>query len=290
MNNYVITSDSSADLGRERMEELGVPYTRLFYIKDGVPRRDLMTNECALEIYDAMRKGVVYRSSQCNPDDYVDQWTPILQSGKDVLYIAFSSGLSGCVQSATIARDLLQERFPDRKMYVVDSLCASGGEGLFLEHVLTKQASGADLEECWQYAEDLKLRINHWYTVSELAYLRRGGRVSSTTAFVADILNIKPVMDMNDEGKLIPREKAKGRKAAIRRMADHLRERVCLKDNPYFRITHADCMEDALYLKQLLQEEYNGIPVYISMVGAVIGAHCGPGTQALFFVGAPRVK
>ena len=288
MVNYVITSDSSADLGKERMEELGVPYTRLFYIKDGVPRRDLMTNECALEIYDAMRKGVVFRSSQCNPDDYVDQWTPMLEQGKDVLYVGFSSGLSGCVQSALIARELLAEQFPNRKILIVDSLCASGGEGLFLEHVLNKQAEGASLEECHAYAEELKLRVNHWYTVSELSYLRRGGRVSSTAAFVADILNIKPVMDMNDEGKLIPREKVKGRKAAIRRMAEHLRERVSLKDNPFFRITHADCMEDALYLKQLLQQEYPDVPVHISMVGAVIGAHCGPGTLALFFLGEPR--
>jgi DegV family protein with EDD domain len=192
------------------------------------------------------------------------------------------------VNSAFIARGELGPKYPDRKIFIVDSLCASGGEGMFLEKVVEKQNSGATVEECRDYAEALKLRVNHWYTVSELAYLRRGGRVAATSAIVADILNIKPVMDMNDQGKLIPREKAKGRKAAIRRMFEHLCERADMKENAYFRITHADCMDDALSLKQMLQEKFNGIPVYITMVGAVIGSHCGPGTLALFFIGKPR--
>jgi DegV family protein with EDD domain len=288
MNRYKITSDSTVDLGKERMEELGIPYVQLFYIRDNVPKRDGMTDQCALEIYDNMRNGVVYKSSQANPEDFTALWTPILEGGQDILYIGFSTGLSGVVNSAFIARGELGPRYPDRKIFIVDSLCASGGEGLFLEKVVEKQNSGATIEECRDYAEALKLRVNHWYTVSELAYLRRGGRVAATSAIVADILNIKPVMDMNDQGKLIPREKAKGRKAAIRRMFEHLCERADIKENAYFRITHADCMDDALSLKQMLQEKFNGIPVYISMVGAVIGSHCGPGTLALFFIGKPR--
>jgi DegV family protein with EDD domain len=288
MKRYQITSDSTVDLGKGRMEELGVPYVQLFYIRDNVPRRDGMTDQCALEIYDNMRNGVVYKSSQANPEDFTALWTPILEGGQDILYIGFSSGLSGVVNSAFIARGELGPKYPDRKIFIVDSLCASGGEGMFLEKVVEKQNSGATIEECRDYAEALKLRVNHWYTVSELAYLRRGGRVAATSAIVADILNIKPVMDMNDQGKLIPREKAKGRKAAIRRMFEHLCERADMKENAYFRITHADCMDDALSLKQMLQEKFNGIPVYITMVGAVIGSHCGPGTLALFFIGKPR--
>lgn len=288
MKAYVITTDSTVDLGRARMEELGVPYVQLFYIRDGAPKRDLMTDQCALEIYDNMRNGVVYKSSQANPEDFIALWTPILEAGQDILYIGFSSALSGVVNSAFLARGELGPKYPERKIYVVDSLCASGGEGLFLEKVVEKSNAGASVDECRDYAEALKLRINHWYTVSELSYLRRGGRVSATSAIVADILNIKPVMDMNDEGRLIPREKARGRKAAIRRMFEHLEERVDIEDNAYFRITHADCMDDALALKQMLQEKYDGIPVYISMVGAVIGSHCGPGTLALFFIGKPR--
>ena len=288
MKTYQITSDSTADLGREHMEELGVPYVQLFYIRDGLPKRDLMTDQCALEIYDNMRNGVVYKSSQATPEDFIELWTPYLEAGQDILYIGFSSGLSGVVNSAFIARGELGPQYPARKIYIVDSLCASGGEGLLLEKVVEKQTAGASLEECRDYAEELKLRINHWYTVAELSYLRRGGRVSATSAIVADILNIKPVMDMNDEGRLIPREKAKGRKAAIRRMFEHLCERASMSENSYFRITHADCMDEALYLKQLLQEKFGGIPVHISMVGAVIGAHCGPGTLALFFIGEAR--
>lgn len=289
MNVYQITTDSTVDLGQDRLYGLNIPFVRLFSIEDGVSSRDGMTDEAAKYIYDNMRNGVVFKSSQANPEDFTALWTPILEEGKDILYIGFSSGLSGCVNSAAIAREGLESKYPERKIYIVDSLCASGGEGLFLEKVIEKQNSGADLEECRDYAEALKLRINHWYTVSELSYLRRGGRVSATSAIVADILNIKPVMDMNDEGKLIPREKAKGRKASIRRMFEHLEERVDIEDNSYFRITHADCLDDALTLQKMLEEKY-GLPVYISMVGAVIGSHCGPGTLALFFIGKARTR
>jgi len=288
MMNYRITSDSTVDLGRERMEELGVPYVRLVYIREGVEKLDGMTDQCALEIYDNMRNGVVYKSAQANPDDFTAIWTPMLEAEQDILYIGFSSGLSGTLNSAVLARSELGPKYPERKIYIVDSLCASGGEGLFLEKVVDKKNEGASIDECRDYAESLKLHVNHWYTVAELAYLRRGGRVSATSAIVADILNIKPVMDMNDQGKLIPRERAKGRKAAIRRLFEHLCERVDMKQNTYFRITHADCLDDALSLKQMLQEKFDNIPVYISMVGAVIGSHCGPGTLALFFIGEPR--
>jgi DegV family protein with EDD domain len=288
MNDYQITSDSTVDLGRARMEELGVPYVRLVYIRDGVEKQDGMTDQCALEIYDNMRNGVVYKSAQANPEDFMAFWTPILESGRDILYIGFSSGLSGTVNSAFLARAELGPKYPERKIYIVDSLCASGGEGLLLEKAVEKKNAGATIDECRDYAEALKLRVNHWYTVAELSYLRRGGRVSATSAIVADILNIKPVMDMNDQGKLIPRERVKGRKAAVRRMFEHLSTRADMKENRYFRITHADCMDDALSLKQMLQERFEGIPVHISMVGAVIGSHCGPGTLALYFIGEPR--
>ncbi len=288
MSNYIITSDSTVDLGKERVEELGVPHIRLTYIRDGVSRREDMTDGCALEIYENMRNGVVYQSSQATPEDFIALWTPLLENELDILYIAFSSGLSGTVNSAFVARGELEVKYPERKIYIVDSLCASGGEGLLLEMAAEKKNSGATIEECRDYAEALKLRVNHWYTVAELSFLRRGGRVSATSAFVADMLNIKPVMDMNREGRLIPREKAKGRKAAVRRLFEHLVERVDISENRYFRITHADCMDDAIHLKEMLQEKFEGVPVKISMIGAVIGSHCGPGTLALFFIGQPR--
>ncbi|HWR18067.1 MAG TPA: DegV family protein [Clostridia bacterium] len=288
MAEYVITTDSTVDLGAERMQQLDVRFTTLKYLYRGEEFPDDMRDSSALKIYNAMRSGEVITTSQVNPDQFVLLWSDLLAAGKDILYIGFSSGLSGTVNSAQIAKGQLEAQYPDQKIYIVDSLCASGGEGMFLQHVLMKQKTGASLEECYAYAEGFKLRINHWFTVSELSYLRRGGRVSAAAALFADILGIKPVMNMDDTGHLIPREKVKGRRTAIKRMFEHLTELADIEDNPFFHITHADCMEDAQYLKDMLCERFPNIPVNISMVGAVIGSHCGPGTLALFFVGKPR--
>lgn len=289
MADYVITTDSTVDLGAKRMEELGVRFATLSYFYQGNAYPDDMRDESALKIYSAMRGGEVITTSQANPEQFLAQWPDYLEAGKDILYIGFSSGLSGTVNSALLARQQLEAQYPERKIYIVDSLCASGGEGMFLQHVLLKKEGGATLEECYRFAEAFKLRVNHWYTVSELSYLRRGGRVSAAAALFADILGIKPVMNMDDTGHLIPREKVKGRRTAIKRMLEHLTELADIGDNPFFHITHADCMEDAQYLKGMLNERYPNIPVHISMVGAVIGSHCGPGTLALFFIGKPRV-
>jgi DegV family protein with EDD domain len=288
MAEYVITTDSTVDLGAERMQQLDTRFATLKYFYRGEEFPDDMRETSALKIYNAMRLGEVIITSQANPDQFVAMWSDLLATGQDILYIGFSSGLSGTVNSAQIAKGQLEAQYPDRKIYIVDSLCASGGEGMFLQHVLVKQKAGASLEECYSFAEGLKLRINHWYTVSELTYLRRGGRVSAAAALFADILGIKPVMNMDDTGHLIPREKVKGRRTAIKRMFEHLTELADIEDNPFFHITHADCMEDAQHLKNMLNERFPNIPVYISMVGAVIGSHCGPGTLALFFVGKPR--
>lgn len=286
--NYVITSDSTVDLGTQRMDELNVRFATLSYFYQNAEYPDDMQDASAMRIYNAMRGGVVITTSQPNPEQFIDQWSEFLDEGKDILYIGFSSGLSGTINSALIAKEQLNAKYPERTIHVVDSLCASGGEGMLLQHVLVKQAQGASLEECHRFAEDLKLRVNHWYTVSELSYLKRGGRVSAAAALFADILGIKPVMNMDDTGHLIPREKVKGRRSAIKRMFEHLTELADEKDNPFFHITHADCMDDALYLKKMLNERFPNIPVGISMVGAVIGSHCGPGTLALFFIGKPR--
>ncbi|MCE5235210.1 MAG: DegV family protein [Clostridiaceae bacterium] len=289
MADYVITTDSTVDLGAKRMEELGVLFTTLTYFYQGIAYPDDMREESALKIYNAMRGGEVVTTSQANPEQFLALWPEFLDAGKDILYIGFSSGLSGTVNSALLAKQQLEAQYPERRIYIVDSLCASGGEGMFLQHVLLKKEGGATLEECYRFAEALKLRVNHWYTVSELSYLRRGGRVSAAAALFADILGIKPVMNMDDTGHLIPREKVKGRRTAIKRMLEHLAELADIGDNPFFHITHADCMEDAQYLKGMLNERFPSIPVHISMVGAVIGSHCGPGTLALFFIGKPRV-
>lgn len=289
MAGYVITTDSTVDLGTERMQELSVPFVKLFYTFAGEQYQDDMTDASAKRIYDAMRAGAVISTSQAIAEEFIQIWSKILDEGNDVLYIGFSSGLSGTVNSATIAKAELTEKYPERSICIVDSLCASGGEGMLLCHVIDKQSSGASYDECCAFAEDFKNYINHWYTVGDLTYLRRGGRVGATAALVANILGIKPVMNMDDKGHLIVREKIKGRKASIKRIFEHVVNRIDESKTPFFNITHADCLDDALQLKALLNERFPNIPVHISFVGAVIGAHCGPGTLAMFFVGKERI-
>ena len=289
MYDYIVTTDSTVDLSQERMQQLGVPYAQLYYHMDGESRPDDMTDETARFIYASMLQGKVITTSQPTPEDFMALWRPIFQAGQDVLHIGFSSALSGSVNSARLAQGIAQEEFPQRRVCIVDSLCASGGEGMLLQHTLRKREEGLDLDACYAWAEANKLRVHHWYTVDDLIYLRRGGRVSGAAAFVAGLLHIKPVMNMDLQGRLIPREKVKGRRASIKRMAEKLSQFINLEENPFIHITHADCLADALALKAMIQEKFPSITqVDISYVGAVIGAHAGPGTLALFFMGDGR--
>ncbi len=285
---YLITTDSTVDLSRSYMEELKVPYASLKYHMDDTDYDDDMTDDTARFIYASMLQGKMITTSQPTPEEFIDLWRPSLEEGLDVLHIGFSSALSGSVNSARIAMETLKEEFPGRAIQVVDSLGASGGEGMLLKHVLLNRDKGMSLEENYEWAQKNKLRIHHWYTVDDLIYLRRGGRVSGAAAFVAGLLHIKPVLNMDCGGHLTPREKVKGRRASIKRMMEKLETYICPEDNPFIWITHADCMSDALALKNMIAEKYPDIPVSISYVGAVIGAHAGPGTLALFFIGEGR--
>ena len=284
MSEYVIITDSTVDLGKERMQELGVSYVSLSYELEGKEYSDDMSDASALTIYTAMRAGKVVTTSQVVEQTFMDLWEPVLLEQKDILYICFSSGLSGTINSAQIAKDLLLKKYPERRIEVVDSLCASGGEGLLFQMVLGKKEEGLELSQCAAYAEALKLKVIHWFTVGELTYLRRGGRVGAIAATFADVLDIKPVLNVDAEGKLIPREKVKGRRGSIKRLMKHISEGIDLDATPFVHITHADSMADAQYLQDLIQQAYD-LPVYISQVGAVIGAHSGPGTLAVFFIG-----
>lgn len=285
---YAITTDSTVDLGLERMKELGVPFVHLYYTHNGTEYQDDMSEKSAKFIYDSMRAGTNITTSQAVSEEFIQIWSPILEGGRDVVYVGFSSGLSGTVNSATIAMRELMDRYPDRRIYIVDSLCASGGEGMLLLNALRMREEGLAAKECANKLEELKLYINHWFTVGELAYLKRGGRVSNVAAFVADILNIKPVLNMDCFGHLIPREKVKGRKSSIKRMFQHMDDEIDIERTTFVHITHSDCMDDALYLKSMILERFPKMPVNISTVGAVIGAHSGPGTLALFFIGNKR--
>ena len=211
-----------------------------------------------------------------------------LKDGKDVFVLAFSSGLSGTAGSFAVAARDLKEAYPDRKIEVVDSLCAAMGEGLLLDYVVKKADEGVTIEELKNYAEELKMHICHEFTVDDLNHLKRGGRVSATTAFVGTILKIKPVMHVDNLGKLVAVGKAMGRKKSIHAMADNMaKAQILEKGDPIF-ISHGDCLEDAEYLKAIMTERYPENPVTIGYVGAVIGSHTSAGVLALFYRGKAR--
>ncbi len=288
MSAYRITTDSTVDLSPARLRELDVQYVALHFLLEGQDIADDMTEQTAKMLYNSMREGKVSTTSQATVESFIDLWTPILEKGEDVLYIGFSSALSGTVNSSVLARQQLLEKYPERKILIIDSLCASSGEGMLLEHAVTLKQNGMGLDELYREIENKKMTVHHWFTVDDLVYLRRGGRVSGAAALFASLLSIKPVMNTNSEGKLIPREKIKGRRGAIKRLYELLVEKIDQKATTFINISHADCYEDALQLKQLIQEGYPDLPVNIYSVGAVIGSHSGPGTLALFFMGAPR--
>lgn len=288
MRDFIITSDSTVDIGPERMLELNVPYVSLKCIHKDGEFSDDMTEATAKRIYGLMRDGDKISTSQALADDYVRLWQPILEKGHDIVHLGFSSGLSGSVGGAQLAANMLLDKYPGSQIYVSDSLSASGGQGLLLEHMVNQKKAGLTAEECFRFAEDTKLNVHHWFTVSELTYLRRGGRVKATAAFVADILHIKPVLNMDNAGHLIPRVKVKGRKSAVKRLFDNMCKYISIEKNPFVNITHADCIEDALLLSDMIKAMFRGIKVQISMIGATIGSHSGPGTLALFFIGCPR--
>ncbi len=288
MSAYRITTDSTVDLNPARMSELSIPYVALHFLLEGRDIQDDMTEKTAKMLYNAMREGKVSTTSQATVESFVDLWTPILQNGEDILYIGFSSALSGTLNSSLLAKQQLLEKYPERKILIIDSLCASSGEGMLVEHAAALKEGGMGLDELYREIETRKMKVHHWFTVDDLVYLRRGGRVSGAAALFASLLSIKPVMNTNSEGKLIPREKIKGRRGAIKRLYELLVEKIDQTATTFINISHADCYEDAMQLKQLIHEGYPHLPVNIYSVGAVIGSHSGPGTLALFFMGTPR--
>ena len=240
------------------------------------------------EMYDGLRAGESAKTSAINPDRWARAMEGVLAAGEDVLVMAFSSGLSTTYQSAVIAAEELREKYPDRKIFVVDTLSASMGEGLLVWYACRKRDEGMPLEELYAWAEDAKLHLCHWFTVDDLMYLKRGGRISAATAVVGTMLQIKPVLHMDDEGHLISMAKARGRKASIDALVRKVGELGQDYDNSTMFISHGDCLEDAEYLASQLREKCGAKEVIISYVGAVIGSHSGPGTVALFFLGKHR--
>ena len=240
------------------------------------------------KMFDGLRKGEVATTSAVNPQGWQDVIEPVLQSGEDALVLAFSSGLSTTYQSAMIAADELSQQYPDRKIKVVDTLCASLGQGLLVYYACKKRDEGLTLEELAEWCENRKYNLCHWFTVDDLMYLKRGGRVSAATAVVGTMLKIKPVLHIDDAGHLINVSKIRGRNASIEALAKKMGELALPGENDTVFICHGDCIEDAKYLEKLVKEQYGVKNVLIYYVGAVIGSHSGPGTLALFFLGEHR--
>ena len=283
--NYQIITDSACDLPLHMLQELNVASVPLTVNVRGEVRNDSVADEQVNALYDAMRAGEVATTSAVNPDGWAKGIEPALAAGKDVLVLAFSSGLSTTYQSAVIAANELRETYTDRKIIVVDTCAAALGQGLLVWHTCKKRDAGLSLEELAAWVEDAKNHTDHWFTVDDLVYLKRGGRVSAATAVLGAMLNIKPVLHVDNEGHLISMVKARGRKAAIHTLASKLGELGGDWDNSTVFICHADAKDDAQTLAAIVKEKYGVKEAFIGNLGAVIGSHAGPGTLALFFMG-----
>ncbi len=287
MNNYIIMTDSSCDLPAELIKELGLHMITLDLLIDG---DESIKNDGidVKEFYDALRSGKTATTSAVCIDRFTEEMEPILKEGKDILYLGFSSGLSGTYNAGFVAARELLEKYPERKIYTVDTLAASMGEGLLVWYAAKLRDEGKDIDAVRDFVEENKLKLAHWFTVNDLFFLKRGGRVSAATAVVGTMLSIKPVMHVDDEGKLIKVTTARGRKASIDALFNKTRETAIEPAKQTMFISHGDCTEDAEYLANKLKSELGVPEVIISYVGPVIGAHSGPGTLAVFFLGTQR--
>lgn len=289
MRDYVIFTDSACDIKPELLCEWGVPYRNLTFRFDGEDKEYSNDDMTVAEFYNRMRAGGVAKTAAINAEAFAEMFEEkALKQGKDVLYIAFSSGLSTTYNSGRIAALQLKEKYPEAKIIAVDTLAASAGEGLMLYLTVQEKKKGATIEEAEAFVRDLIGRMGIWFTVDDLVYLKRGGRVSPTAAFVGNLLGIKPVLYMDNEGHLIPVSKVRGRRTSIMAMADKYTEKAVDKANGTVFISHGDCLADAQLLADILKERHGVEVKIITDVGPVIGAHSGPGTIALFFVADAR--
>lgn len=288
MQNYVIVTDSGCDLTTDVLQQWGVSCISLIFKFDDEAQERGSYDMPVKEFYDKMRAGGTAKTSAISIGTFQERFEEILQQGKDVLYLGFSSGLSTTYHSACIAADQLREQYPQRKVLCVDTLTASAGQGLLVYLTMEKKNAGATVEEAAAFADEMKWNINHWVTVDDLVYLKRGGRVSPTVAFVGNALGIKPTIFVDNEGHLISGTKVRGRKKALAYLAEQYAQRAKTPSEGTVFISHSDCEEDAAYVAQLLQQ-HHGVQVQLTtFIGPVIGAHTGPGTVALFFVGNGR--
>jgi len=289
MKKYIITTDTTCDLPQDYLQQHNVSLLPLYYSLNGTvygDKNDLNPKE----FYNIMRNGAMPTTMAVNPDNARQIFTSLIEEGYDILHIAFSSALSGsCSAAATTARELCEEN-SEAKIVVVDSLCASLGEGLLVHKAVMLKESGQSLEDVAKWIEDNKLNVCHLFTVDDLHHLHRGGRVSKATAIIGTLINVKPVLHVDNEGRLIPLNNVRGRKKALISLVDQMEERIngYNEKNDIIFISHGDCEEDAQFVADLIKERFGIENSLLNLISPTIGAHAGPGTVALFFMGKQR--
>ena len=287
---YTIVTDSSCNLTAKQIEDYGIEIISLkYFAKDqAFESYQKGVDPDFKAFYNMARKKEPLSTTLASPELCEQVFERVLSSGNDLIYIGFSSGLSGTYQVAHTILEDLKEKYPERKIYDVDSLSASLGQGLLGHYAVNKKRSGTTIEELYNWLMENRLKLCHWFTVDDLFYLKRGGRVSGAAAVMGTVLSIKPVMHVDDNGKLIPKSKVIGRKRAIEAMVDKMKETAVNPAEQTVFISHGDCVDDAEYLAELVKKEFNVKEVFIHYVEPVIGCHSGPGTLALFFMGEHR--
>ncbi len=288
---YTIVTDSCSNLPESIIDKYNLVVLPMIFMIDGTEYTSYLKGEVTdlKQFYTMMREGKVITTSLPNQSQSLETIKALLDEGSDVLYLGFSSALSSTYESIRLMCAQLAEEYPERTLMTVDTLAASMGEGLMVVKAAERKEQGATLEEVHAWVEENKLNFCHWFTVDDLMYLYRGGRVSKTSAYAANILSIKPILHVDDEGALIPMEKVRTRKKSIKALVDHMAETAFepIADQTIY-ISHGDCLEEAELLRDLIKERFGCEHFLINYIDPVIGAHSGPGTLALFFQGNPR--
>lgn len=284
---FTLTTDSTADMPLSYYADNDIIFTRLKFTIDGNTYSDCDPEMSERIFYDLIRTGKTSTTTQVNIEEFKEFFQKALERGKDVLHLAFSSGLSGTCNSAVIAAQELSEQYPDRKIIVVDSLCASMGQGLLLDYAVSLRDESKSIEEVAKWLEDNRLKLVHYFTVDDLNHLQRGGRISKLTAVFGGLLNIKPILHVDDNGKLVSVGKIRGRRQSLTELVNMMEK---LQDGPQKKvfISHGDCEDEANYVAELVKERFGVKTIITNCIGPVIGGHSGPGTMAIFFMGTQR--
>lgn len=295
MSDYIISCCSTADLTDEHFEKRDINYICFHFELDGKQYTDDLGKSIAFhDFYQAMVNGAETKTSQVNADEYKEYFAKFLEAGKDILHVCLSSGISGSINSAMIAKAELEEKYPDRKIYIVDSLGASSGFGLLMDKLADLRDQGMGIDEVYAWAQENRLKLHHWFFSTDLTFFVKGGRVSKTSGFVGTMLNICPLLNMDHEGHLIPRYKIRTKKKVIKAIVDKMEEHAQggLNYSGKCFMSQSDCYEDARAVADMVEERFPKLDgkVEINYVGTTIGSHTGPGTVALFFWGDERTE